>query len=69
MVAEAAPTVEQRKIKNTAKLEGLRSAARSGMAALDRGDFREFADAHALVAYLGDLAAVSLVRMAGRSKP
>jgi antitoxin ParD1/3/4 len=45
-----------RTAEDSAQLKALREAARSGMAALDQGDFKEFADSEALVAYLGDLA-------------
>jgi hypothetical protein len=38
------------------KLEALRAAVDLGLAALDRGAFKEFADASAMVAHLNDLA-------------
>ena len=44
------------KANDGSQLEALREAARAGMAALDRGDFKGFADSEALVAYLGDQA-------------
>jgi 2'-5' RNA ligase len=47
---------EQPEAENSDRIEGLRDAVRSGVAALDQGDFKEFADSEALVAYLGDLA-------------
>jgi antitoxin ParD1/3/4 len=56
VMREGLRLIEQREAEDTAKLEALRDAARSGMAALDQGDFKEFADSDALVAYLGDLA-------------
>jgi len=53
---------EQREMGGATKLEALREAARYGIAALDRGDFRQFADPGALIAYLRDLAATSPVK-------
>jgi antitoxin ParD1/3/4 len=38
------------------KLEALRAAAQLGVSALDRGEFKEFADASVLVAHLNKLA-------------
>jgi antitoxin ParD1/3/4 len=56
VMREGLRLIEQRESEDAARLEALRDAARSGMAALDRGDFKEFADSDALVTYLGDLA-------------
>jgi antitoxin ParD1/3/4 len=47
--------VEQREAEDAAKLEVLREAARVGMAALDRGEFKEFNDIEELETYLNDL--------------
>lgn len=47
--------VEQREAEDTAKLKALRAAARRGIAALDRGDFKEFASVEDLERYLKDL--------------
>jgi antitoxin ParD1/3/4 len=47
--------VEQREAEDAAKLEVLREAARFGMAALDRGEFKEFNDIEELETYLNDL--------------
>jgi antitoxin ParD1/3/4 len=47
--------VEQRAAEDAAKLEALREAARIGVAALDRGEFREFENIEDLQAYLNDL--------------
>jgi len=56
VMREGLRLIEQREAEDAARLEALRDAARSGAAALDRGDFKEFADSNALVAYLDDLA-------------
>ena len=56
VMREGLRLIEQREAEDAARLEALRDAARSGAAALDRGDFKEFADSDALVAYLDDLA-------------
>jgi antitoxin ParD1/3/4 len=47
--------VEQREAEEAAKLEVLREAARFGVAALDRGEFKEFENIQDLQAYLNDL--------------
>jgi antitoxin ParD1/3/4 len=47
--------VEQREGEDAAKLEALREAARVGIAALDRGEFKEFNDIEELETYLNDL--------------
>lgn len=44
--------VENREPEDAAKLQALRAAAEVGAAALERGEFEEFADASALVAHL-----------------
>jgi antitoxin ParD1/3/4 len=41
--------------EDAARLRALRDAAHIGFAALDRGEFREFASAEELSAYLRDL--------------
>jgi antitoxin ParD1/3/4 len=48
--------VESREVEAAAKLEGLRRAAALGVAAFERDEFTEFADASALVAHLNDVA-------------
>jgi antitoxin ParD1/3/4 len=48
--------LENREIEEARKLETLRAAAKLGSAALDRGAFKEFADASALTAYLDTIA-------------
>jgi len=47
--------VEQRQADEAARLEALRDAARVGVAALDRGELKEFENIEALQAYLSDL--------------
>ena len=47
--------VEQREAEDASKLKVLRSAARVGVGALARGEFKEFCDIDELRAYLNDL--------------
>ena len=47
--------VELREVEENAKLAVLREAARVGVAALDRGEFKEFETIEDLQAYLNDL--------------
>lgn len=47
--------VEQRAAEDASKLKALRSAARVGTAALDRGEFKEFETVEDLNAYLSEL--------------
>ena len=47
--------LEQRAAEDASKLKGLRAAARAGIAALERGEFKEFETAEDLGAYLKDL--------------
>ena len=47
--------VEQREAEEAAKLKELRKAVRAGVAALDRGEFKEFESIEDLQAYLRDL--------------
>ena len=47
--------VEQREAEEAGKLEALRAAAGVGVAALDRGEFKEFRDIEDLQAYLSNL--------------
>lgn len=48
--------VEQREAENASKLKALRQAARVGIAAIDRGEFKEFETAEELQTFLNDLA-------------
>jgi antitoxin ParD1/3/4 len=56
VVREGLRLVENREAEDAAKLEALRAAAQIGAGALERGEFREFADASALVAHLNAIA-------------
>lgn len=47
--------VEQREAEDAAKLKVLRGAARAGVVALDRGEFKEFENIEDLQVYLNDL--------------
>lgn len=47
--------VEQREAEDAGKLKALRAAARVGLGALDRGEFKEFRSIEDLQAYLNDL--------------
>lgn len=47
--------LEQREAADAARLHALREAAAVGIAALDRGDYVEFDEPSALIAYLNDL--------------
>jgi antitoxin ParD1/3/4 len=48
--------MHQYSVEEAEKLRALRAAAQLGIFALDRGEFKEFADASALVAHLNQLA-------------
>ncbi|MBY6242487.1 type II toxin-antitoxin system ParD family antitoxin [Methylosinus sp. Sm6] len=56
VLREGLRMIERRESLEAAKLEALRTAARTGAAAFDRGAFTEFADVAALVAHLDELA-------------
>lgn len=47
--------VEQREAEEASRLKALREAARIGVDALDRGEFKEFQNIQELQAYLNDL--------------
>ena len=57
--------VEQREAEDAGKLEAQRAAARVGVSALDRGDFKEFRDIEDLQAYLNNLSDKVISRAAG----
>jgi len=57
VLREGLRIMERRETDEAAKLEALRAAAQLGTAALDRGDFKEFPSAAALVDHLNSLAA------------
>ena len=46
--------VEQREAEDAGKLKALRAAARAGVTALGRGDFKKFGSIEELQAYLND---------------
>ena len=56
--------VEQREAEDEGKLTALRAAAGVGVAALDRGEFREFKDTEDLQVYLNDLSDRAISRTA-----
>jgi antitoxin ParD1/3/4 len=55
VMREGLRLVENREVEEATKLEALRAAAHLGASALERGEFKEFADASALVAHLNKL--------------
>jgi antitoxin ParD1/3/4 len=57
VMREGLRMIERRETDEAARLEALRAAAKLGVAALDRGDFKEFPTAAALVDHLDTLAA------------
>jgi antitoxin ParD1/3/4 len=56
VMREGLRLVEDRETEEATKLKALRAVARLGADAFDRGDFKEFADGSALIAYLNKLA-------------
>ena len=56
VMREGLRLIENREAEEAAKLEGLRTAAKVGTSALDRGEFKEFPDASALTSHLNSLA-------------
>jgi antitoxin ParD1/3/4 len=57
VLREGLRLVENREVEEATKLETLRAAAQLGVSALDRGEFKEFPNGSALIAYLNKLAA------------
>jgi antitoxin ParD1/3/4 len=57
--------VEQREAEDTSKLKALRAAARLGVGALDRGEFKEFRNSEDLQTYLNDLSEKIISKAAG----
>ena len=55
VVRDGLRLVEQREAEDAAKINALREAARVGIAALDRGEFKEFERVEDLQTYLNDL--------------
>jgi antitoxin ParD1/3/4 len=56
--------LEQREAEEVGKLKALRAAARVGVGALDRGEFKEFRNIEDLQAYLNDLSGEVISRTA-----
>jgi antitoxin ParD1/3/4 len=56
VLREGLRLVERREAEEAGKLKALRAAARTGVDALDRGEFKEFESVEDLQAYLDDLA-------------
>jgi len=56
--------VEQREAEDAGKLRVLRAAARVGVGALDRGEFKEFRSVEDLQTYLNDLSEKVISRTA-----
>jgi len=56
--------VEQREAEDAGKLKVLRAAARVGVGALDRGEFKEFRSVEDLQTYLNDLSEKVISRTA-----
>ena len=48
--------IERREAEDTAKLQALRDAAGAGIAAIDRGAFKEFSEAKSFDTYLNGIA-------------
>src|SRR5258708_15085041 len=57
--------VEQREAEDASKLKALRAAARVGVGALDRGEFKEFRNTEDLPAHLNDLSEKVISKAAG----
>lgn len=56
VLREGLRLIERREAEDAARLAALREAAANGIADLEQGSFREFADAEALTAYLNVIA-------------
>jgi antitoxin ParD1/3/4 len=56
VLREGLRLVERREAEEAGKLKALRAAARTGVDALDRGEFKEFESFEDLQSYLDDLA-------------
>ena len=65
VMREGLRLVENREVDEATKLETLRAAAEIGEAALDRGEFKEFADGSALTDYLNTVADKALAAVEG----
>jgi antitoxin ParD1/3/4 len=56
VMREGLRLVENREVEEATKLQALQAAAKIGTDALDRGGFKEFADASALIFHLNGVA-------------
>jgi antitoxin ParD1/3/4 len=56
VICESAFVMPTHNVEQAMKLEALRAAAQLGITALDRGEFKEFADGSALIEHLNKLA-------------
>jgi antitoxin ParD1/3/4 len=65
MVCARAFVMPTQNVEETTKLKALRAAVQLGISALDRGEFKEFTNAAALVAHLNELADSVLSGSAG----
>src|SRR6266404_1588178 len=65
VLREGLRLVEQREAEDAAKLKVLRKAARVGVGALDRGEFKEFGNIEDLQVYLNDLSEKVISKAAG----
>ena len=54
--------VEQREAEDAGELKALQAVARTGVGALDRGEFKGFGNIEELQAYLNDLSETVIVR-------
>lgn len=55
VLREGLRLIESREAEDTAKLKALRQAATTGIAAMDRGEYRVFSDPASLHAHIGTL--------------
>jgi antitoxin ParD1/3/4 len=67
VLREGLRLVESREVDQAAKLDALRAAIDLGVAAIDRGDAKEFPNASALVEYLKTVGAKARTSAADRS--
>ena len=56
VMREGLRLIENREVEESAKIEALRAATQIGVASLDRGEFKEFADVSSLIFYLNSIA-------------
>ena len=60
VVRDGLRLIERREAEDAAKLAALREATTVGVAALERGEFTEFPDVDALLAYLDEVTAPAI---------